>query len=109
MSVRLNLLQAYLKEDPHDEFLKYALALEYKSLGQNGEAYSELKSLVGMSPDYLPSYYMAGKIAEELHFHAEATEWYEKGMQIASAQNNLHTLNELRSALNMLRDEMSDD
>ena len=42
MSVRLNLLEAYLKEDPFDEFLKYALALEYKSLGRTDEAYSQL-------------------------------------------------------------------
>ena len=109
MSVRLNLLQVYLKEDPFDEFLKYALALEYKSLGRIEEAYSELKSLIEISPDYLASYYMTAKTAEELHIPTQAIIWYEKGIQKAIDQNNAHTLAELRSALNMLKDEMSDD
>ncbi|MBK8584878.1 MAG: tetratricopeptide repeat protein [Bacteroidetes bacterium] len=109
MSVRLNLLQVYLKEDPFDEFLKYALALEYKSLGRIEEAYAELKSLIEISPEYLAAYYMTAKYAEELHFPTEALMWYEKGIQKAIEQNNAHTLAELRSALNMLKDEMSDE
>lgn len=109
MSVRLSLLQAYLKEEPFDEFLIYALALEYKSLGQIEEAYLQLKSLHEISPTYLPTYYMAGKIAEELHFNQEALDWYNRGVLIAIDQQNEHTLNELKGALNMLKDEMSED
>ena len=109
MSVRLNLLEAYLKEDPFDEFLKYALALEYKSLGRIQDAFSELKSLIEVSPDYLASYYMAGKFAEELQNQAEALNFYEIGIHIAIEQKNAHTLTELRTALNLLLDEMTGD
>ncbi len=108
MSVRLSILQVYLKEDPFDEFIKYALALEYKSLGRNTEAYEELKSLIEISPDYLASYYMAGKSAEELNLNEEAIKWFELGHQKAIEQNNVRTAEELKSALNMLRDEMSE-
>jgi len=109
MSVSLNLLEAYLKEDPFDEFLKYALALEYKSLGRTDEAYSQLKSLIEVSPEYLASYYMAGKFAEELQYQAEALNFYETGIRKALEQKNDHTLTELRTALNLLNDEMSED
>ncbi len=109
MSVRLNLLEAYLKEDPFDEFLKYALALEYKSLGRTEEAYLHLKSLIEVSPEYLASYYMAGKFAEELHYQTEALNLYETGIKKAIEQKNEHTLIELRTALNLSKDEMTED
>lgn len=109
MSVRLNILENYLKEDPHDEFLRYALALEYKSLERIEESYEQFKILEKEHSEYLPMYYMAGKTAEALHFYDEALTWYSKGMDLAIKLENAHTLKELKGAYDMLKEEMSEE
>ncbi len=109
MSVRISILESYLNEDPHDEFLRYALALEYKELGNFQEAYNHFLVLRQLHPDYLPMYYMAGKTAEDLHLITEAIEWYSAGGIIAIRLGNGKTLNELNSAAQMLKDEMSEE
>ena len=109
MSVSISILESYLNEDPHDEFLRYALALEYKELGNFQLAYDHFLTLREQHPDYLPIYYMAGKTAEDLQLFTEALEWYSAGGIIAIRLGNGKTLNELNSAAQMLIDEMSEE
>lgn len=109
MSVRLNILENYLKEDPNDEFLRYALALEYKSLERIEESYEQFKILEGEHSEYLPMYYMAGKTAEALQIFQEALSWYSKGMELAIQLGNAHTLKELKGAYEMLKEELSEE
>ena len=109
MSVRISILESYLNEDPHDVFSRYALALEYKELGRIQDAYDHYIILKKQHPDYLPTYYMAGKTAEELQLFNEALGWYSEGGLMAIRSNNGQALNELNAAAQMLKDEMSEE
>lgn len=109
MSVRIGILESYLNEDPNDDFSRYALALEYKQLGQFQTAYDHFLILKMQHPDYLATYYMAGKTAEALQLFDEALSWYSEGALVAIRAGEGHTLNELNGAAQMLKDEMSEE
>lgn len=102
MSTRLELLKRYLNEDPSDSFLRYAIAMEYTGANQHQEALNQLSDLLNDDPDYLAAYYMAGKSAENLNLISVARHFYETGMLVAQNQKDLHTLSELKSALDQL-------
>ncbi|MBL0105176.1 MAG: tetratricopeptide repeat protein [Bacteroidetes bacterium] len=105
MSDRISTLREYLKDDPNDPFLRYALALEIRAAGQNETAFEELMWLIENQPDYLPSYYMAGQVAEQINKIPEAVLFYQKGIELAKAQNQRNTLGELKTALSLIWDE----
>jgi tetratricopeptide (TPR) repeat protein len=102
MSTRLELLKRYLKEDPDDSFLQYALALEFIALNDHTKAYMELERLLLNDPGYLPAYYMAGKSCEVLTQFEKAKEWYSKGIELARMKKDMHTMGELSGALENL-------
>lgn len=102
MNTRIEIIKKYLEEDPSDSFLRYALALEFMELKETEKAYSQLEKLINDDPDYLASYYMAGKTAEELGKNDEALKWYSEGILIARDQQNQNTLNELNAAKSLL-------
>ena len=102
MNERIKLLLQYLSEDPDDAFSRYALALEYVKENQDREAAGLMEELFLSQPDYLPNYYHYGKLQERLGNTALSKDIYSKGMEVARSQNNQHTLNELRGALEML-------
>ena len=104
MSVRIELLKRYLQEDPSDSFLRYALALEFIGLNNHEEALIQLEKLLNDDSDYLAGYYIAGKSAEAINKNETAIAFYEKGIEVARSQKNLHTMNELEAALNNLMD-----
>lgn len=100
-SDRLKQLQKMLKEEPNDPFLKYAVATEYFSANPE-KAYALYSDLLRDHPTYLPTYYQAAHLAEELGDDVEAKAIYEKGIEIAKEQNNFKTRAELQSALDEL-------
>lgn len=91
-----------LQDSPEDVFLRYALAMEYMSLGQSEEAINALESLKASHPDYLPIYYQLAKLFETVNRTDEAIQTYEKGMEIAEQSKDRKTFGELRSALEEL-------
>jgi tetratricopeptide (TPR) repeat protein len=91
-------LLAFLKEEPEDPFLKYALALEYIKLENLHEAFSYLNELLEAQPGYLAAYYQLGKVLEALGRQTEAKSTYQKGKAIALSQNRKHTFSELDQA-----------
>ena len=62
---RIEMLKAYIADDPADPFLPYALALEYVRLNKNEDAISLLEKVLNLNPDYLPAYYHLGKLYEK--------------------------------------------
>jgi tetratricopeptide (TPR) repeat protein len=99
---KIEMLKEFLAADPADDFSEYALALEYEKSGDRKEALTHLEKIFDRNPSYLAAYYQAGRMYEaEKNFSSAAT-MYEKGMEIARQQGNTKTLNELRTALDML-------
>lgn len=99
---RLEMILEMLGNNPDDEFLRYAAALEYIKLEETDEAIRYLKSLIKDSPDYLASYYQLGKLLEIKNKASQAIKVYQKGKAIAQKQRDVKALGELEEALMLL-------
>jgi predicted Zn-dependent protease len=104
MSSRLDQLLVMLKEDPHDDFLRYAVAVEYAAAGFVKEAIARIESLLADKPEYLGAYYKLGQLYEETGSHDRALDVYKRGAAVAKAQGNTKTLGELNTAIMILED-----
>lgn len=104
---RLALLQQFYDEDPTDPFNGYALAMEYlKSDMLLSEKY--LLALLDQHPDYLPTYYQAAALLAESRTQTVVEAIYQKGLQLATAQNNTKIYQELQHAYRGYLDEMEE-
>jgi tetratricopeptide (TPR) repeat protein len=94
---RLDKLQEFIKNEPNDEFLKYALATEYLRLNQTGKALEYYEDLVNNHPGYTGTYYHLGKLYEALDRKEDAIKTYEKGMAITKEKRDNHAFSELQT------------
>ncbi|WP_343690596.1 tetratricopeptide repeat protein [Chitinophaga sp.] len=99
---RIASIKEFLKQTPDDSFLKHALALEYIKIGNDSDARQQFEELLANEPGYVGSYYHLGKLLERAGAEQEAIAVYEKGMEMAKAENNRHAYNELQMALDDL-------
>jgi Tfp pilus assembly protein PilF len=96
---RLAALLDFLKEDPADPFLRFALATEYLKKGEDLLALEVFGQLVKDRPDYVGTYYHLAKLQGRLGKVDEARAVYEAGIREAARQGDRHSESELRSAL----------
>jgi len=94
---RLGKLLEFIKNEPNDEFLKYALATEYLRLNQTDKALSYYEDLVKNHPNYTGTYYHLGKLYEALNRKQDAISIYEKGMEITKQKRDNHAFAELQA------------
>lgn len=87
-----------LAEQPDDNFLQHALALEQIKIGNDSEALSLFRALLDRDPSYIGSYYHLAKLLEKLGDEKEAISVYEKGMAESKKAGDNHAFGELRSA-----------
>jgi len=99
---RIEKLKEFLANDPADDFSEYALALEFEKSGNRKEALSHFENILKRNPSYLAVYYQAGRMYEAEGDLRKATSMYEKGIEVAGQQGNTKTLNELRTALDLM-------
>ena len=97
-----------MDNSPNDPFLQYALALEYLKIADFEQALHIFEQLIEQSPGYVGTYYHLGKLQEQLGQHPKAVITYQKGIEIATLQNDRHSANELRGAYNLLCDELEE-
>lgn len=102
---RLQQLQQFFSEDPHDPFNLYALAIEYQKtdVEKSMELFSQLAA---EHPKYIATYYHFGKLLQEIGKLKEAQAIFETGIRFAQELNEAKALRELRSALQELEDEL---
>jgi tetratricopeptide (TPR) repeat protein len=94
---RLDKLLEFIKSEPNDEFLKYALATEYLRLNQVDKALEYYEDLVTNHPNYSGTYYHLGKLYEALNRKDDAIKIYETGMKITKEKRDNHAFSELQS------------
>ncbi|MGZ3864403.1 MAG: tetratricopeptide repeat protein [Bacteroidia bacterium] len=104
MAKRLEQLQQMLLQEPNDEFLQYAIAVEYFAINDLQKAGEWLEKILSGNKNYLAAYYQLGKCYEAQNKIDKAKDIYEQGISIAHAQNKQKTLSELREALFLLED-----
>jgi len=93
---RLEKLLEFLKNEPNDEFLQYALATEYLRLNDAPKALEYYEKLVNEHPDYVGTYYHLGKLYEALDRKDDAIKIYEQGMETAQRKRDNHAFSELK-------------
>jgi Tfp pilus assembly protein PilF len=95
---RIEKISAFLKQQPNDNFLRHALALEYIKIGEDIQARDLFIQILTESPEYIGSYYHLAKCLEKLQDRSAAIEWYEKGMAAAKLAKDDHSYRELQGA-----------
>lgn len=106
MTERLQKLKNFLKEDPNDDFILFALAQEYQKMDQLNEALEYYIQLQNKNPYYIGTYYHLGKLYEDLNQQETALESYKDGIEKAKERKDLHALAELQNAKTNLELEM---
>ncbi|MCE7934852.1 MAG: hypothetical protein DYG96_09695 [Chlorobi bacterium CHB2] len=102
MNDRLSQMLQFLEQDPNDSFARYAVALEYASRKQSGEAIAMLVELRQRDPGYVALYYQLGGLYASAERMEEAEEAYRTGIAVAIRSNDRHTAAELEAALDEL-------
>jgi tetratricopeptide (TPR) repeat protein len=102
---RLEKLLEFIKNEPEDPFLKYALATEYLRINQTDKALEYYEDLVNNHHDYVGTYYHLGKLYEALGRKQDAITTYETGMTVARDKRDNHSFSELKGVY----DELTDD
>src|SRR5262249_51227561 len=98
-SPRLRQLQEFLAETPDDPELRYAVAMEYLSLGDDAAAVQGFRDLIAASPRYVPTYLMLGQTLIRLGREGEAKDALRQGVAAAQQAGNTHALGELEALL----------
>lgn len=98
MTPRMKQIQALLEDDPHDAFLRYGLAMEYASIGDDQTAATQLVALTSEQP-YVPAFLMAGQILNRLGRVAEAVSILQQGIVVAKQEGNSHAEGEMAGLL----------
>ena len=101
---RITQIQAFLKEEPEDNFLQHALALEYIKIGNEADAKRLFERILNREPGYVGSYYHLGKLLERMGETQQAIQIYKKGMEVAKSASDTHAFNELQAACEDLED-----
>jgi tetratricopeptide (TPR) repeat protein len=98
---RLSQLIHYYQDEPNDPFNVYALAIEYfKTDLTLAKKYFEI--LLNEHPHYLPTYYHAAKLYQDLSLREMAIGVYERGIELAKTQKEMKALRELQSSYDEL-------
>ena len=101
-NTRLQNLLEFIKEEPEDVFLKYALAMEYLGLKDFENAKNYFEDVIKVDKNHVAAYYQLGKIFESLNDETSAISIYEKGMEAAKLKNDTRSIREIRTALDEL-------
>ncbi|MDA1028526.1 MAG: tetratricopeptide repeat protein [Bacteroidetes bacterium] len=96
---RLDQLEAFLKEDPTDSFLQFALGSEFAKLGNLEKAIEVFEGLRQSDPAYVGLYLHLGNYLAASGRTDKAISVYRDGVAMATLLSDLHARSELQSAL----------
>ena len=101
---RKDQLLGMLQEEPDDEFLNYALALEYLRSKEYPLAASQLMRVLQLNENYIAAYYQIGKLHEILNENDAALKMYHEGRARALAKKDRKSAGEFEEAIFLLED-----
>jgi tetratricopeptide (TPR) repeat protein len=99
MSARREKIEAMLKLEPQDQFLRYGLASEYRSEGRLEESLALYRGLMADQEPHVPSFLIGAQLLVELDRIAEARAALRDGIEIARMQGNAHAAGEMGELL----------
>ncbi|QEL13830.1 tetratricopeptide repeat protein [Limnoglobus roseus] len=95
---RMEKIEAMLADDPTDALLRYSLAMEYASAGDDAMAVREFQQIIASTP-YVPAYHMAGQALNRLGRVEEACQMLRDGIAAARTHGDTHALGEMEGLL----------
>jgi thioredoxin-like negative regulator of GroEL len=100
-----------LADDPGDTFLRYSLAMEFRSEGDHDSSLTKLGELISDSPPYIPAFFMAAQQLADLGRIDQARTKLRDGIDQARNQGDAHAaaeMSELLASLGALGEEDDD-
>jgi thioredoxin-like negative regulator of GroEL len=95
-------LEKLLADDPNDAFLRYGLAMECASAGDDEAALRTLRQMFADKIEYVPAYQQAGQIFMRLDRLDDARETFLQGIALAKRVGNAHAAGEMEGFLDTL-------
>lgn len=95
-------LEEMLAADPDDPFLRYGLAMEQASAGDDEAAARGFADLMRVAPDYVPAYLQAAQVLSRLSRDDDARAACRAGVAAAQKAGNDHAAGELQGFLDLL-------
>ena len=92
-------IEAMLAEDPGDTFLRYSLAMELRSEGDNAQSLAHLAELMSEDPPCVPAFFMAAQQLADLDRVDEARKHLRDGIDQARQQGDSHAAAEMSDFL----------
>ena len=88
-----------LADEPEDQFLRYALAMELEKAGEHQRSLELLRGLMNDTQRHVPAYFMAGQHLANQDRIEEAREVLSAGINEAHRQGDTHAGAEMREFL----------
>lgn len=95
-------IEELLKADPHDPFLKYALAKELASEGDVAAALTAFDRVIAEHPDYVAAYFQKGQTLAGEGEDEAAREVLGRGIAVARRVGDAHAAGEMTAFLDTL-------
>jgi Flp pilus assembly protein TadD len=96
---RMQQIQEMLAQEPNDPMLRYMVAMEHVSQGDDESAVRCFRELIGLAPQYIPAYMQAGQALVRLNRSDDARPVFEQGIAAAERGHDQHALEEMRAML----------
>lgn len=92
-------IEAMLLDEPGDTFLRYSLAMEYRSEGNHDASIAKLQELTTDQPPYVPAFFMAAQQLVDLGRIDQARTFLRDGIDEARRQGDSHAAAEMSELL----------
>jgi hypothetical protein len=101
---RMAQIEALLADDPDDAFLRYGLAMEHASAGDDAACVNVLRDLIArtLASPYVPAFLQCGQALVRLDRTAEACEVLKQGVDAARRAGDTHAQGEMQGLLDSL-------
>ncbi|MBP3957946.1 hypothetical protein J8F10_22050 [Gemmata sp. G18] len=103
-TARMAQIEALLAEDPNDAFLRYGLAMEHSSAGDDAECVTVLRDLIARTAaePYVPAFLQCGQALARLDRTEEACAVLAQGVDVARKAGDTHAQGEMQGLLSSL-------
>jgi len=96
---RKDQIETLLQDDPDNSFLRYGLAMEYASTGEEESAVACFRELIARDGDYVPAYLQIGQVLARLGHDDEAKAMLTTGIGVANRTGDSHAAGEMAGLL----------
>lgn len=101
---RMAQIEAMLADDPDDAFLRYGLAMEHASAGDDAACVEVLRELIARTAatPYIPAFLQSGQALVRLDRIPEACEVLRTGIEAARRGGDSHAQGEMQGLLDSI-------